>query len=92
MKNEYFHIKVEKSSSKYKPFVTSKGQYEFYVAILWLCLSPTVFMRHVAHVFRDMVQTRKVRLFVDDVIIIAEDKEEEIIIFQEMLQTAEKFG
>lgn len=57
-------------------FVTPEGQFEFCVVPFRLCISLSIFMRCVAHIFRELVRKGTVRIYVDDVIIVANNEEE----------------
>lgn len=54
LKNGFFHVDVEESSTKYTSFVTPNGQYEFLKCPFGLCNSPAVFQRFINNIFRPL--------------------------------------
>lgn len=75
LKNSFFHVPVEKSSQKYTSFVTHAGQYEFLKTPFGFCNSPASFSRFVADVFRDLIRSGHLIIYVDDAIIRSETEE-----------------
>lgn len=75
LRNGFFHVDVAEGSRKYTSFVTPDGQYEFLKVPFGLCNSPAVFQRFVNTVFRDLIRQDYLLLYLDDVIIAAENEE-----------------
>lgn len=78
LKNGFFHIEVDEESRKYTAFVTHEGQYQFLKAPFGLSNSPPVFQRYINQIFRSLVNTGIMTLYLDDVIILATDFEQAI--------------
>ncbi|XP_072397163.1 uncharacterized protein [Diabrotica undecimpunctata] len=66
LKNGFFHVPVEFSSTKYTSFVTPSGQFEFLKCPFGLCNSPEVFQRFIAHIFRELTAQKYVIYYLDD--------------------------
>lgn len=76
LKNGFFHIPVAKESQKYTSFVTSEGQYEFLKRPFGFSASPMSFLRIIDEVFKDLIRSKIVFIYVDDIIIPREGEEE----------------
>ena len=74
LKNGFFHVCVDDASIKYTSFVVPDGQYEFLKVPFGLCNSPSVFQRFVNNVFKDLIKQKIVLIYMDDLIILSEDK------------------
>ncbi|XP_072387370.1 uncharacterized protein [Diabrotica undecimpunctata] len=66
LKNGFFHVPVEFSSTKYTSFVTPSGQFEFFKCPFGLCNSPEVFQRFIANIFRELTAQKYVIYYLDD--------------------------
>lgn len=76
LKNGFFHVPVNEKSRKYLSFVTQSGQYTFFRAPFDCCNSPRAFQRYINDVFRELIQRGKIMVYMDDMVILAEDEEE----------------
>lgn len=92
LKNGFFHLKVHDDSIKYTSFVTSSGQYEFLRAPFGLSNCPKVFMRFVNIIFRELIEKGIVMIFIDDIIIPAENEKQALERLQEVLKVAAEYG
>ena len=92
LKNSFFHIDIDKDSTKYTSFATHEGQYEFLKEPFGLCTSPSVFERYISHVFKDLLRDKIVIIYVDDVIIPPKDEKEGLEKLKLVLETAAKYG
>lgn len=92
LKNSFFHVPVEASSQKYTSFVTHMGQYEFLKTPFGLCNSPASFSRFVADVFRELIKSGVLIIYVDDAIIATDTPEENIAILRQVLKVASENG
>lgn len=92
LKDEYFHVPVEEGSRRYLAFVTSKGQWEFQVPPFGFCNSPSAFAANVQAIFGPLVRAGKIRIIVDDIIILALTYEEVLKRFGEVLEVASAHG
>lgn len=92
LKNGFFHVPITEDSQQYTSFVTHDGQFEFVKTLFGLCNSPSIFLRFVDDVFRDLIKRGIVRTYVDDLIIPGRDEEEALGRLCEVLKTAAKIG
>ncbi|XP_037976041.2 uncharacterized protein K02A2.6 [Plutella xylostella] len=94
LKNGFFHLPVEEESVKYTAFVTSspEGQYEFLRAPFGLSICPKYFSRFINIIFREQIASGIVLIFIDDVIILAENEEEAIERLKIVLKVSSEYG
>ena len=92
LKNGFFHVPVAKESQKYTSFVTPEGQYEFLKTPFGLSVSPMSFLRFIDEVFRDLIRSKIVFTYVDDIIIPGENEEEAFDNLVKTLKVAERSG
>lgn len=92
LKDEFFHVLVEKESRKILSFVVPWGQYEPTVAPFGFCNSTVVFQEFVAKIFGDLVSDKIFVIYVDDIFIKASDKQEPMERLEIVLGIAEKHG
>lgn len=92
LKDGFFHVPIEEDSIKYTAFVVPDGYFEFLRVHFGLCNSAAVFQRHIRAVFRDLIGTGAMLSYLDDLIIPAETKEENIERLQQVLDMTCKYG
>lgn len=92
LKNAYFHLPVHEDSVKYTAFVTHNGQYEFLRAPFGLAVCPKVFTRFITIIFRELISRNIVMIFIDDLIIPAQNELQAVERLQEVLQVASQYG
>ncbi|XP_053964372.1 uncharacterized protein LOC128867288 [Anastrepha ludens] len=92
LRNEFFHVSIAQSSRKYTAFVTHNGQYQFLKVPFGLSNSPSVFQRHINAIFRDLVRRGTVLLYMDDVIIPAQNEESALKNLEEVMQVCKDYG
>lgn len=94
LKNGFFHLPVDEDSIKYTAFVTSnpEGQFEFLRAPFGLSICPKFFTRYINIIFTDFVRRGVLLIFIDDLIILAEDEHQAIQRLQEVLKVAADYG
>lgn len=92
LKNGFFHVTVDEQSRKYTAFITPDGHYEFLRVPFGLCNSPAVFQRFINIVFRDLIQTKIVLTYLDDLIIPSIDYESGVRNLEKVLQVASEAG
>lgn len=74
LKNGFFHVDIDEGSRQYTAFVTPDGHYEFCKAPFGLCNSPAIFQRFINMIFHDAQNAKLVRLYLDDVLIPAQNE------------------
>lgn len=92
LKNGFFHVDVSAESRKYTAFVTPDGHYEFKKVPCGLRNSPAVFQRYVNTVFQELIRSGVVLIYMDDVIIPAENYSENLEKLCKVLIVAKKHG
>ena len=92
MRDGFFHVEVDEGSKKYLSFITPKGQWEFNFVPFGYCNSPPVFSEFVSYVFAPLIKAKKMRIYIDDGIIMAKNEEEGFERLKEVLERAARFG
>lgn len=92
LRNGFFHVEVDYESRKYTAFITHEGQYQFLRAPFGLSNSPPVFQRFVNYIFRPLINTGIMTLYLDDVIILAIDFEQAVERLETVLRVASEYG
>ncbi|XP_076686111.1 uncharacterized protein LOC143378248, partial [Andrena cerasifolii] len=92
LKNGFFHVPIEEGSQKYTAFVVPNGHYEFLRVPFGLCNSPAVFQRFIHAVFRELIAVGMVRVYMDDIIVLANDVVSAIANLEAVLGVASQFG
>lgn len=92
LENGFFHVPVEKGSRKYTAFCCHKGIFEFNKTPFGLCNSPSSFQRFICDVFRELIYDNKIIIYVDDIIIQSETKEEGIERLKNVLDISARSG
>jgi len=90
--NGFFHVPIEVESRKFTSFVTHNGQYEFTLVPFGISNSFAVFCRYVGAVLRDLMQSNKIVVYIDDIIIPTADEESGLSVLKEVLEVASKAG
>lgn len=68
LENDFFHVPIDKSSQKYTAFIISDRHFEFLKVPFGLCNSPAVFQKYVNAIFRNLIASKTVLIYMDDVI------------------------
>ena len=83
-------MRIKKEDEWKAAFTTHVGSYEPVVMFFRMINSPTTFQGMMNEILRDMINERKVAVFVDDVLIETETKERHDKIVEEVLRRLEK--
>lgn len=92
LKNGFFHVPVDKESQRYTAFVTPNNQYEFLKTPFGLCVAPAVFQKFIYAVFKELIRGKIVVVYMDDVIVLAKNKDEALRRVQQVVKVAERHG
>ncbi|KAK7870273.1 hypothetical protein R5R35_001001 [Gryllus longicercus] len=92
LRNGFFHVDVEEGSRKYTSFITHAGQYQFRKVPFGLCNSPAVFQRFINTAFRPLMAQGVALIYMDDIIIPAEDDEEDLERLRQVLELFQDYG
>eukprot|EP01053_Blabericola_migrator_P004787 Blabericola_migrator_1__4786@NODE_2517_length_2654_cov_120_530731_g1552_i1_p1_GENE_NODE_2517_length_2654_cov_120_530731_g1552_i1NODE_2517_length_2654_cov_120_530731_g1552_i1_p1_ORF_typecomplete_len356_score47_66RT_RNaseH/PF17917_1/4_5e03RT_RNaseH/PF17917_1/2_8e28RVT_1/PF00078_27/5_9e23RT_RNaseH_2/PF17919_1/6_3e18DUF1699/PF08004_11/0_021_NODE_2517_length_2654_cov_120_530731_g1552_i115292596 len=89
----FWHIALDPASRDITTFaVPGRGLYRFRVLPQGLKTSPTDFQRVMEEVLRDLLDSQKVHLYIDDIIVNAETREECYVLTKQVLQRLRKVG
>ena len=83
---------MHEDSIKYTSFVTPNGQYEYNKMPFGLKNAPAFFQRFICTIFKDLLQSGKVVIYIDDITIATADFESHIQILSEVLDRLHKCG
>lgn len=92
LKNGFFHVPVSENSKKLTAFVTHSGLYEYNFMPFGLANSPATFQRYITKIFEDLIQSRIVLVYIDDILIISQTPEQGLERLQMVLDRVRKFG
>lgn len=87
LKNAFFHVKASDQSSKYLSFSTFLYQCEYIILPFGYCYKHSTFMRFINLVFRELIMQGKLLVYLDDLLIATESKEENLEITKIVLIT-----
>jgi len=91
MASGFYQIPVHEDSIERTAFVTPEGQYEFLTMPFGLKNAPSVFQRAIMKALGALAYTYAI-VYIDDVLIIAESKEDVLVRLQIVLETLSKVG
>ena len=92
LRNGFFHVPVSIESRRYTAFITPFGLYEFLRCPFGLCNCPAVFMRFILNVFRDLIASKNVCTYLDDIVIPAKSIDDALMKFRKVLMVCEGNG
>lgn len=92
IKNGYFHVPVDKNSQKYTAFVTPTNQYEFLKTPFGLLIAPAIFQGYINAIFRQLIKDKIVITYMDDLIIRADNMEDAVHRFKQVIDVAQQHG
>ena len=92
LKNGFFHVPIDETSTKYTAFVTKEGQFEFMKAPFGLTISPAAFLRLVHCVFSNLIKKKIVLTYMDDIVIPSKDEIEGLEKLKIVLKVTAKNG
>jgi len=83
-------VRIKKGDEWKAAFTTSKGSFELMVMFFGLTNSPATFQAMMNKLLRDLINTEKVAVFIDDVIVGTEDDEEHNKLVAEIVKRLEE--
>ena len=92
LRNGFFHVPVKDTSRPYTSFVTSTGQFQFRYMPFGLSSCPSVFMRYINAVFRDLIAKDIVLPYMDDLVIPANNESQALERLKQVLTVASEYG
>ena len=87
LKNGFYHVDVEESSRKYTAFVSENDQFEFNKLPFGFANSPSEFARYVSKVLGNLIRTKKVVVYMDDILVGTETIKEHLEMLKEVFIT-----
>lgn len=85
LKDVFHHIRLKENSIPYTSFVTFMGQYEWFRMPFGLSSGPSFFTRYLYSAFRKFLNSNKILMYLDDLLIATETVEKNIEILNEVL-------
>lgn len=83
LKNGFHHVKMADESVNLSSFVTPLGQFEYLYMPFGLKNAPATFQRYINFIFKNLISDGKILIYIDDILIATETKEEHITILEE---------
>ena len=90
LKNAFHHVPLVEDSMKLTAFTVPSGHYEYRKMPFGLKNSPATFMRFINSVFKDLINSGKITVYIDDIVIATFDKDENLEILAEVLKLMSK--
>lgn len=92
LKNGFYHVRLSPESVPLTSFVTPHGQFEFLRMPFGLRNAPSVFQRFVNSIFRKLIDSNQILIYMDDIMIATHDIEEHLSILNEVFQLIREHG
>lgn len=92
LRNGFHHITVHPNSRKYTAFITQEAQYEYVKMPFGLSNGPAVFQRFICEIFKELVRLGIILIYLDDLIILAKNRNEAIERLIMVLRIAADYG
>lgn len=86
LKSGFHQVQMDPESVKFTAFVTPFGQYEYLKMPFGLKNAPAVFQRFINGIFRDMIDDRRIIVYMDDILIATENFDEHKRLVREVLE------
>lgn len=86
LKNGFHQVKMAESSIKYTAFITPDGHYEYKMMPFGLKNGPAEFQQFINGIFRNLIDERKISIYLDDIMIASADLDTHMEILAEVLQ------
>ena len=87
LKNGFYHVDIAECSRKYTAFVSEEGQFEFNKLPFGFANSPSEFARYVSKVLVNLIRTKKVVVYMDDILVGTETIQEHLELLKEVFIT-----
>lgn len=86
LKDGFHHVRMSEESIKYTSFVTPLGQFEYLRMPFGLKNAPSVFQRFINTIFRQLIDSNKVQIYMDDILVATTTIDEHIHILSEVFE------
>lgn len=92
IESAFLHVPIEEDSRKYTAFITQDGLFEFNFAPFGYRNSPANFIRYIHCILRQLIKDGILAIYMDDIIIFAKTKEENLLKLEMFFAVAAEFG
>lgn len=92
LKNGFYHVKMSTESIHLTSFVTPHGQFEFTKMPFGLRNAPSIFQRFINSIFRELIDSNEIMLYMDDIMVATNDLEENVHILEKVFCLIRQFG
>lgn len=86
LKNGFFYISMSPESVKYTAFVTSLEHFEYLKMPFGLKVGPARFQRFIYDVFRELIETGYVSVYMDDILVATETLEQQFTVLKQVFK------
>lgn len=86
LKSGFHHVKMAEDSIKFTSFVTPLGQFEYLRMPFGLKNAPSVFQRYINKIFKDLITSGELLIYIDDLLIATETKDEHFKVLKKVLE------
>lgn len=83
---------MAEDSTKLTSFVTPMGQFEYLRMPFGLKNGPAFFQRYINTIFKNLIDSGKLLVYIDDLLIATKTKEEHFIVLKEVLNVVSKYS
>jgi len=92
LKDGFHQIAIHPDSTKYFSFTTHYGQYKYLKLSFGFSETPAEFQKRILNIFCDLIRDGKVLVYIDDLLIVTENADENLIILQQVLVILKKYS
>ena len=92
LKSCFHQVKVSSSSTHLTSFVTPNGQHEFVRMPFGLKNAPSVFQRFVSRIFRGFTESKRIVVYMDDIVIASDNLADHLQLLGDLLQCLSRNG
>lgn len=86
LKDGFYHIRMADDSVKYTAFITPFGQFEFVKMPFGLKVAPSRFQRYVNEVLADLIRSKEVVVYMDDILVATRTIEEHLAVLKKVFE------
>lgn len=92
LKSGFHQVQMSPESIAYTSFVTPNGQFEYLKMPFGLKNAPAVFQRFINNIFRDLIDDRKIIIYMDDIVVATHGFEEHKALLKLVLERLSRRG
>ena len=91
LKNGFFYVPIDEAYSKYTAFIVPWGHFEFLWLPFGLCISLAYFQKFINIVFKELIASGTVVLYMDDLIVPLKDEKKGLKRLEEVFKIASEY-